>query len=203
MRTPHFDASREVVLEAEPSQHKDPRRVVQFTDSDWCYLVGPDGKTLAHIDDETTFLANELRWNQIEKLPPSEKAAYTILPDSDREARRAIGLRLIEPGAQIGAPPQVLERTPTRSRLRVSRLAPSWLVWNQAYFPGWKARLNGKETPIRRANFAFDAIEIPAGDWQVEFSYEPDSLRTGAWIGLCSLALGLGSLFLGRRKRSA
>jgi hypothetical protein len=202
-RAPTFDPTREVVLEAPPSEHAPARRVVRFADSDWCYLVGPDGRTIAHIDDEATFLANELHWNQVEVLPAPEKASFTILPDSDRAARRAIGLRLLEPGSKVGAPPEVLERTPIHARLRVTRLAASWLVWNQASFPGWKARINGKEVPIQLANFAFSAIEIPAGDWVIELDYEPDSLHEGAWLGAASLFLGLGSLLLGRRKRSA
>jgi hypothetical protein len=200
VRTPAFDPRRQVVLEVAPKSRRESRRVVRFAGSDWCYLVAPDGHTLAHIDDETTFLANELRWNQIEQLPESRKAEFKILPDSDRAARRAAGLRLMEPGTTPTDKVEVLERTPTHARLHVSRLSFSWLVWDQAFYPGWKARLNGKETPIQRANFAFSAVEVPAGDWRIDLDYEPDSLRQGEWIGMASLVLGLGSLFLGRRK---
>ena len=51
-----------------------------------------------------------------------------------------------------------------------------------------------------RANYAFDAIALPQGESEIEFSYEPTSLRLGLWISAAS-ALAGALLFwrLGRR----
>ena len=84
--------------------------------------------------------------------------------------------------------------------MRITRTNPGWLVISQARYPGWKARIGGQEVPLVRANYAFDAIALPQGESEIEFSYEPTSLRLGLWISAAS-ALAGALLFwrLGRR----
>lgn len=205
LRSPSFDPRRRVVLEKDAdAQNSAPivrRRVVQFSDHDWVYLVGSDGRSLVHIDDEATFLANEFLWNQIEKLAPSARSDFVFVPDDDRGAKQKAGLRLVTPESPFMAQPKVLEETPTRIRLEVERLQTGYLVVAQTYFPGWKARLDGVETPIVRANYAFSAVQIPPGRFEVELSYEPGSLRIGLWIGAASLAAGALAWAVSRRSR--
>jgi hypothetical protein len=195
------EVTRRSVTEAAQEAHK--RRVVQFSDSPYAYLVGADGRTLAHIDDEATFLANRFDWKQIERLNASERAKFVILPDEDLDARRALGLRLIAPPSKEERPPEVLEDTPAHTRLRVSRREPGYLLVCKAYDPGWKATLSGEPVPVLRANYAFQAVEIPPGTWEVELRYWPDPLSRGLWIGAASAALAAGCVLLSRRRRAA
>ena len=65
------------------------------------------------------------------------------------------------------------------------------LVLSDTYYPGWKAKVDGKETEIIRANINSRAVVVPAGDHKVEFSYEPKSFRIGAIISLVSLVIML------------
>ncbi len=51
------------------------------------------------------------------------------------------------------------------------------LVFNEQYLPGWRATIDGKETHIVRANSLFQAIEVPAGEHEVRFSYGWPRLR--------------------------
>ena len=88
-----------------------------------------------------------------------------------------------------GADVHVLESEPGRARVAVRTRAPGWLVVADAWFPGWKARLDGEEVPILRANHAFRAVRLPAGSSAVEFVYEPASFRRGLWVTAGSLAL--------------
>jgi len=177
------------------------RRVVQFADSDWCYLVDRDGRGLVHIEDEATFLANGFRWDEIQKLPAEERAKFTIVPDSDRDAMRRAGLRVLEQGTAAGPMVTVVEQTPTLARLVIDRAQGGWLVRSQAHFPGWKARIDGRETPILRANYAFDALLVPSGRHTIEFSYEPESLRQGLWLSALSLLAGVVGLVAETRRR--
>lgn len=178
------------------------RRIVTFDDADWCYVVGTDGKTLAHITDEVTFLANKFDWKNIERLPAARRTEFTIIPDDDLQARKSTGLRLVNSGQQFASQLEVLEHTPTRIRLHVKRKEPAFLVISQAYFPGWNATLDGESVHVYRANYAFTGVEIPPGDFELDLRYEPASLRNGLWIGLASLVVGLGSLFVGRLRRA-
>jgi len=52
-------------------------------------------------------------------------------------------------------------------------------VFSEIYFPwGWKATVDGKDTPIARANYTLRAIRIPAGEHTVEFTFNPEKLNT-------------------------
>jgi uncharacterized membrane protein YfhO len=53
------------------------------------------------------------------------------------------------------------------------------LVLSDTYYPGWKAFVDGKETKIYRADYAFRAIPLNAGTHRVEFTYDPISFKLG------------------------
>lgn len=69
----------------------------------------------------------------------------------------------------------------------VEASAPAILVLTDTWYPGWRARVDGKEVPIYRANYTFRAIVMPEGTHEVIFSYEPRSLRVGLLISIASL----------------
>lgn len=47
------------------------------------------------------------------------------------------------------------------------------LVVNEAWYPGWRARVDGRDVEIHRANGLVRAIEVPAGARLVELAFEP------------------------------
>ncbi|MBC7925546.1 MAG: YfhO family protein [Bryobacteraceae bacterium] len=62
----------------------------------------------------------------------------------------------------------------------------------EQFFPGWSAKVDGKDTPIERADGTFQSIPVPAGRHTIEFAYIPQSLYLGACISLsASLVLVL------------
>jgi hypothetical protein len=66
--------------------------------------------------------------------------------------------------------------------------AASLLVISQTYYPAWRTYVDGQPTKIWRANYAFQAIEVPAGRHQIRMAYEDTRLLAGAVIS------GLGLL---------
>lgn len=65
------------------------------------------------------------------------------------------------------------------------------------YDKGWKAYVDGQELPILRANYVLRALQLPRGNHQVEFKFEPASYHTGETISLISsILLVLGSGFV-------
>ena len=197
LRLPTFDPERMIVLprgagaDDAPGAPRSRRRLLQFPDKDWVYMVADDGRTLVHVDDEVTFLANKFRWDEIEHQPIEEKSRYVVHDDADREGKRRLGLRLVVAPAPDAAPIKVVEEEPGRVVLDLARRETGWLLATQTWYPGWRATLNGEPAEVLRANYAFQAVEVPPGQWRLELWYSPESWRMGValfWIGLALLA---------------
>lgn len=90
-----------------------------------------------------------------------------------------------------------------RIRARVRTDGPTWLVVAQTWAPGWEASVNEVAVPVMRANHAFQALPVPAGESRVSLRYRERRLGTGALISLISLGLALGLLVRTRRRKQA
>jgi len=72
--------------------------------------------------------------------------------------------------------------------------APGILVLADAWYPGWKAYLNGAPVPLFPVFHVFRGIVLPeAGAYQVEYVYRPGSFRAGMAVSVVAL---LGSLLV-------
>ena len=58
----------------------------------------------------------------------------------------------------------LLEYAATRAAWRVTTTEAGWLVTTDAYYPGWRASVDQHEVRIARANGAFRAVPVPAGE---------------------------------------
>jgi len=81
---------------------------------------------------------------------------------------------------------------------RVDGQGGGYLVVDDAWFPGWRAEVDGLESPVLRANVYFKAVWVPEGARRVELAYEPYSLRLGAAISVGALAIVALLLIRGR-----
>ena len=82
-----------------------------------------------------------------------------------------------------------------KSLIEVSTQKQGFLFVSDTWYPGWQAYVDGKESEILRADYAFQAVAIPAGLHKVTFIYDPKSFRIGEWVSLGALILLL-CLFL-------
>lgn len=83
--------------------------------------------------------------------------------------------------------------TPERVVLQAVSLHPRVLVLTDTYVPGWKATVNGAETPVYRVNYALRGVILPAGEHTVTFFYDPASWRVSLFLAGTGIVL-LGSL---------
>ncbi|HET6772076.1 MAG TPA: YfhO family protein, partial [Acidimicrobiales bacterium] len=106
-----------------------------------------------------------------------------------------------EPSAQGTAPGdvEVLDESSGHVRLRVRRDAPGWLVAQHAYYPGWRATVDGDAAPVRRVNGAFLGVPVPEGESIVELRYRPASVTAGGLLSLAGVVVLVGLLVGPRR----
>ncbi len=94
-----------------------------------------------------------------------------------------------------------VERGINESRLRVTTDRPALLVVLENYFPAWRADVDGRATPLLRANYTFRAVPVPAGEHLVRFRYDSAILRTSAWVSIVTILLLLVVALLTIRRR--
>lgn len=73
-----------------------------------------------------------------------------------------------------------------------SNSAPTYLLLNDTYYPGWNAFVDGQPAPLYRANGLVRAVPVAAGSHLVEFVYDPLSVKIGALVSGVTLLLVLG-----------
>ncbi len=63
-------------------------------------------------------------------------------------------------------------------------------IFSEVYFPwGWKATVNGKETPIGQADYVLRALRLPAGDSEIVMTFEPETVKKANNIAMASVIL--------------
>lgn len=79
-------------------------------------------------------------------------------------------------------------------------------VFSDIWYPlGWKAYVDGKETPIIRADYVLRALRLPAGSHKIDFVFHPQKFYTGNTIaGISSILLYvllISAIVIGFRSR--
>ena len=70
-------------------------------------------------------------------------------------------------------------------------------VFSEIYYDkGWNAYINGEEAPYFRANYLLRAMNLKAGNYKIEFKFEPASYSTGNILALISSILLLVAIVL-------
>jgi hypothetical protein len=135
------------------------------------------GQEPIFAEDQTAFSAigkTNVDFRKVVYLPPEAKSRVT--------AKREPAARIL--GKQFGA---------SKDTIQVEAPGPALVFISQAYYHNWKAQVDGKAVPLWRANYAFQAVEVPAGRHEVTLVYRDRMFRIGAllaaWAGLLCAAL--------------
>ncbi len=102
---------------------------------------------------------------------------------------------LAEPGelpgwvdsAQAGTARPVVARPGDAPAYRVESPTPCVLVLSEAFYPWWRAAIDGVSLAPSRVNYAMVGIPVPAGTHVVRMTMRPVSLWAGAAISICVL----------------
>jgi hypothetical protein len=132
-------------------------------------------------------------------------AGYRALAADGFDVRREVLLAEgpLVASASFSAQLRVLESRPDRLRVGAAFQAPGYLVVTDAYYPGWKASIDGQPATVQRANVGFRAVQVPAGSHVLEMVYRPAAVSVGFAISALALVLAVAVIALRRAPRHA
>jgi hypothetical protein len=133
-------------------------------------------------------------------MPPRDEALAAL---SAADLRKEVLLEGDGATAESSAPTEtrsarITDYRPNRVTVDVGDGPAGWLVLADVWYPGWRCTIDGAEVPVRRADFLFRAVALPAGRHDVMFTFAPESYRTGRLISLTTLGLLTAGLALTR-----
>jgi hypothetical protein len=139
--------------------------------------------------------------------PASIAAAAKRMTAPGFDPRSAV--LLDEPPARFrprGRPPrpsagavEIAEYSGERIVLNTRGPRPALVVLTDAWFPGWRARVDGTPSRLHRANANFRAVAVDAGPHTVVMEYQPDSLLRGWGLAAVGGLVLLGAVAASRR----
>jgi hypothetical protein len=91
-----------------------------------------------------------------------------------------------------------VRQTPELIEAQVTAPEPTMLVAAQTYYHPWQAWLDGKRVRLWWANFAFQAVVVPAGTHQVRLVYADRRFQAGAAVSLTTLIVCIFSIVRSR-----
>ncbi|MBI4301274.1 MAG: YfhO family protein [Chloroflexi bacterium] len=161
-----------------------------YENLDWmprAYLVH-DWKLATTLDDTLDILKGDFRNRVVLTESPKDMNGRPSVATKDRV--------------------ETTKDEPDKINISAQLARPGFLVLTDAYYPGWKAWVDGSPAPIYRAQYLFRALYLAPGQHEIEFRYEPASWRWGWLITRLTLALVIGLLglmalkaILGRRAK--
>jgi hypothetical protein len=143
---------------------------------------------------------------EVDLNPIGLKAAYFIVPSqvpSEIQTVESLGCWSVHQGVQVEDPgtgqgasgffrkdaAEIAAYEPERVEIATRSPREGFVVLSDTYRPGWSAFVDGEEAPILRAQTAFRAVPVPAGEHRILFLYRPWSLRAGTAVSLVSLLI--------------
>jgi hypothetical protein len=78
----------------------------------------------------------------------------------------------------------------------------AFLVYSNVFYPGWTARLDGVETPVRAVDGLLLGVRVPSGTHTLNFQFRETTLPFGAILSTLGLLGALGALAFARFRRS-
>ena len=146
---------------------------------------------------------NPYSWVTPVAVKATDDQVLATLLDPRFDVRRAA---LFDQSADVAAAPAVRSLpepltitasvgryAPGNVQINLSAPAPARasLIVSENYYPGWRARVDGKPARLGRADLTLIGVELPAGGRTVELSFESPSYQRGKTISLIAIAIGI------------
>lgn len=124
-------------------------------------------------------------------------AALRTLLDPAYDPARSVVLaegRGVEPPSGFTGRATIVSEATDRLRVETQLGADGYLVVADAYDPGWRVLVDGREAALLRADTSFRAVAVPAGRHVVEMAYRPRLVLAALLVSALAFAGVIGGL---------
>lgn len=105
-------------------------------------------------------------------------------------------------GRDVGSA-EILRYSTEEVEIAADCAQPCLLVLTDLDYPGWQARVDGREVDVHRTNALFRGVHLAPGSRRVTFRYRPASFRNGVLLLLAAVLVGsIGLATLHARARA-
>jgi hypothetical protein len=170
-------------------------------------LQEPGVTPVAALDTKSDL---DFRLYRINSVLPRAYFASKVIPAASRQEaldRLLESRALLSDSVILESPQEVLEGTAStgsavvsinryeseRVDCEVETDSPGYVVLLDSWYPGWKARVDGREVEVLRANYAFRAVAVSPGAHRLEFFFAPTSFYVGTVINFATLLIGMAT----------
>jgi hypothetical protein len=140
----------------------------------------------------TTYFPRAWMVGQVAVEQDAERTYARLKAAGFDPARMAVSAEALEMAADTPAtiPAEIAWNRFDINRIEMTVRAPSpgLLVVAETYYPGWRASVDGRETPIHKVNNVFRGVVLPKGESRVVLSYRPRSVYAGGVLTLLCFA---------------
>jgi hypothetical protein len=126
-----------------------------------------------------------------------ENAALQRVSVPDFDPNREVVVEGSAAAAPAGAAPLPVTPDvvgPQDWHAHVSLPQAGYLLQREAWYPGWRARVDGAEVPVQQADSLFRAIALGPGEHDVDVYFDSSSFKRGALISLAAVVVIIGLL---------
>lgn len=153
------------------------------TNQGWAFHVWDDSKRFTKIFEDERFqiyknntaMNRALLFYDFEKITGDEKIIKRFY-SNDFDFRKKLILEespSLQSSKEGVGETKIVLYTPDLIEIKVKTNSPALLFLSDNYYPGWKAKVNGRQTRIYRVDYTFRAVKVPSGESTVLFSFEP------------------------------
>lgn len=144
------------------------------------YEQNPEALGNAWLVDSIVYVPNaDLEMAELDSIDP---ARYAV---ADKVFEKTLGTGgTVTPGDTI----YETSYAPNRLAYKAKSAKGSVAVFSEIYFPwGWEATVDGKPVEIGRVDYVLRALKLPAGEHDITFTFDPQSVRTADRLAMASV----------------
>lgn len=142
----------------------------KYRDKEMLILENRTAKPLFFTAEQITKLDSDKHIEAM--LKESDNTYVENLPETDIKTGSPLTYKIFENGNAI---------------VDIEATTSGFLVYNQAYYPGWEVTIDDSPTKIYRTNYLFQGVIYPLGKHKIAWTFKPKSFYFGFFVTFSSL----------------